>query len=144
MEDGPRIMLVRAGHYSVDQYNLIDLMSLGGFAHDIQLIEDDHAVVSGFIQVVDCAEFTPAHFMQMNPIKMKRYSHYTEEALPMRMKASHAINTGTAFEMAFATIKPVLPEKLQKRVCILCEFLLKVDILPLLKFYIFLTDVCAW
>ena len=117
-EDGPRIMLIRTGHYNVDEYNLYEIMKTSVLGQDLQLLHDDNAVVSGFIQLLDFAEFSPAHFLQLNPTKMKRFSHYAEEALPMRLKASHFFNTGTGFGAAFGTIKPLLPAKVQQKVSV--------------------------
>lgn len=116
-DDGPRLLLIRTGHYDPDVINLYDIMKVNILFNDLMIVEDDNCVVSGFVQLLDFGEFSAKHLFHFQPAKMKRISHYIEEALPIRNKRSHFFNTSSTFESAFSIMKLILPAKVQERVC---------------------------
>lgn len=115
-DDGPRIVLMRPGHYDPDVASMYEIMKVDVLFNDLLLLEDDHCVISGYVHIVDFTGFSAKHMLQFQPAKMKHIVYYTEEALPIRVKASHAFNTGSTFETMYGLIKPFLPSKVQERV----------------------------
>ncbi|XP_061393128.1 alpha-tocopherol transfer protein-like [Musca vetustissima] len=117
-EGGPRLVLMRPGHYNPDLASLYELMKLDLLFKDLIILEDDHVVVGGYVHLIDFAGFSTKHALQFQPAKMKHLIYYTEEALPIRTRAQHLFNTGTAFETIFGMMKPLLPGKVKERIMV--------------------------
>ncbi|XP_055917854.1 uncharacterized protein LOC129950080 [Eupeodes corollae] len=117
-EDGPRILIIRVGAYAADKYTLTEIMRASTALQQLVMQEDDNVVVSGYVQILDFTDVTTAHFFQLNPSFMKRFSVFTEEALPLRMKSAHFINTPIGFETVFNSIKSLMPVKMQERLIV--------------------------
>lgn len=112
----PRIMLVRPGAYNAKIYTIQDVMKVSMIINDIILIEDDTNVVAGQIGIVDLANVTLDHFIQMQPAFVKRMSMMFQDGLPFRQKGIHYINTPPGFETFFRMMKGFLNEKMRSRV----------------------------
>ncbi|XP_065367112.1 alpha-tocopherol transfer protein-like [Calliphora vicina] len=117
-EDGPRIMLIRNGIYDPKKYTLLDIMRVAQACNDILMWEDDYAIVNGFIHIGDLSGWTKEHFYQFNPSHMKKITVYSEEAMPLRPKASLMINVPSVFESIFNMLKPMMSEKQVNRMTI--------------------------
>ena len=115
-ETGPRIAFVRNGHFPADKYNFGDIMRLGMLINDIIIMEDDYAMVNGLVYVMDMSELSTAHFFQMTPSLMKKMTAFSEEAVPLRVKQQHCMNTPAGLEPIFNTFKPMMSAKQQARV----------------------------
>ncbi|XP_075168689.1 alpha-tocopherol transfer protein-like [Haematobia irritans] len=114
-ENGPRICIMRMGLYSCDKYSAEDVMLLFQTLQEIVLLEDDYINVNGVVFIGDFEKATMAHFFQMTPSLAKKMTVFSEEALPIRPKAQHFINTPTGFEPVFNMIKPMMSAKQQSR-----------------------------
>lgn len=82
----------------------------------IMLDQDDDAIVNGFINVLDLKDVTMGHFLQMTPSFAKKMTVFQEEAIPMRTKGTHFINTPAGFDKIFNMFKPMMSKKNQGRV----------------------------
>lgn len=78
--------------------------------------EDDYCVVNGYVQILDMANYTMAHMLQMTPAVIKKMSTFAEDATPIRQRAMHAINAPASLEKFFNTAKSFMPAKQQERV----------------------------
>ncbi|XP_037952691.1 alpha-tocopherol transfer protein-like [Teleopsis dalmanni] len=114
-DNGPRIGIMRMGAYSADEYNFIDILHVGQILQEITLLEDDYANVNGIVHIMDLANVTKGHLFQMTPGTMKKMTVWTEQALPLRPKANHFVNTPTGFDVVFNMVKPMLSQKQQDR-----------------------------
>ncbi|TMW50308.1 hypothetical protein DOY81_004585 [Sarcophaga bullata] len=114
-ENGPRIGIMRMGLYSAEKYSIEDVMSVAAVLQEILLLEDDYANVHGVVFIGDFEKATMGHMFQMTPSVAKKMTVFSEEAVPLRPKASHFINTPAGFEPVFNMIKPMMSEKQQKR-----------------------------
>lgn len=92
-------------------------MRVGNIVREILLLEDDYANVNGVVVIGDMEKSTMAHFFQMTPSIVKKMAVFSEEAIPLRPKAMHFINTPSGFEPLFNTVKPMMSKKVQSRVC---------------------------
>ncbi|XP_037813921.1 alpha-tocopherol transfer protein-like [Lucilia sericata] len=117
-ETGPRIMLVRNGIYDPNKYDFMDIMRVGQAFNEILMWEDDYAIVNGFVHIADLKDWTKEHFFQATPSAMKKITVYSEEAMPLRPKASHVINAPSIFESLFNIFKPMMSEKQLNRMTI--------------------------
>ncbi|XP_062127774.1 uncharacterized protein LOC133840129 [Drosophila sulfurigaster albostrigata] len=114
-DNGPRIAIIRMAAYNPDQYNFVDINLAGGLMHQIVLNEDDDAIVHGTINILDLANVKMGHFVQMTPSFAKKMTVFQEEALPMRTKGTHFINTPGNFDKVFNMFKPMMSKKQQDR-----------------------------
>ncbi|XP_073845991.1 retinol-binding protein pinta-like [Musca autumnalis] len=114
-ESGPRLVLVRNGAYDPSKVSFGELAQVRQLISDIVMMEDDFAVVGGLIFVMDFSQVGASHLFQVNPGVMRKVTQYSEQALPLRIKATHFIDTPSGFEPVFNLVKPLLPEKLQNR-----------------------------
>ncbi|XP_053962519.1 alpha-tocopherol transfer protein-like [Anastrepha ludens] len=117
-ECGPRIAYLRSGVYSADEFKVDDVARAMEGIQEILLLEDDYAMVYGVVSIVDLEKASMAHFMQMTPTSLKKMVVFSEEALPLRTKGTHFINTQSGFETFFNLFKPMLPKKSQKRLSV--------------------------
>ncbi|XP_017478935.1 PREDICTED: alpha-tocopherol transfer protein-like [Rhagoletis zephyria] len=115
MEDGPCLVLMRPGKYDPNKFNMTEILRARFILQDIFLISSDNLIVGGFMQIGDFEDFSMAHFFQISPSLMKRFSLYVEEGMPVSIKGSHFFNTGAVFEKMFAAIKLVMPAKMVER-----------------------------
>lgn len=113
---GPRIILKRIGAYDPGKYKVEEIFQMSSALQDITLLEDDCAMVHGVVGILDASQISLAHMTQMTPALMKRVSVYSEDAVPMRMRATHIINATSAFERVFNMVKPLMSAKKQQRV----------------------------
>lgn len=121
-ETGPRICIMRSGLYPADKYNVEEVMGVANVMQELLMLEDDYANVNGVIFICDFEKASMAHMFQMTPSVMKKMTVYSEEAVPLRPKASHFIHTPTGFEAVFNMVKPMLSVKQQNRVSS-CQFI---------------------
>lgn len=115
-EDGPRIMLIRPGVYSADQFNIKDVMIAGMMINDILMEEDDNLSVAGQVGILDLSNVTMAHFLQFNPQFIKKMTFLSQEASPLRQKGFHYVHTPSGFETIFNLFKSFMSEKNKSRV----------------------------
>lgn len=115
-EAGPRVVLVRNGCYDTAEYSFAEVAQYRQLVQDIILMEDDVAIVGGLIFIMDFGQVGASHFFQVNPSTMRKVSQYSEQALPLRIKATHFIDTPSGFEPVFNLVKPLLSAKIQNRV----------------------------
>lgn len=107
--------IFRMGVTPADKYNITDVMRVGQALQDIAILEDDEAIINGLVFVMDMKGATAGHMFQMTPGLAKKMTAYNEQALPLRPRAQHFINTIPGFETVFNMIKPMMSKKQQGR-----------------------------
>lgn len=107
---------MRNGAYDCNEFSFAEVAQMRQLIQDIALIEDDYAIVGGLIFVMDFSAVTAAHFFQVSPGNMRKVTQYSEKALPLRIKATHFIDTPSGFEPVFNLLKPLMSEKMKNRV----------------------------
>lgn len=112
----PRIMLIRPGAYDAKVFHIQDVMKVSMMINEIMLIEDDRNVIAGQIGIIDLANVTLDHLIQMQPSFVKRMSMLMQEGMPFRQKGIHYINTPFGFEQFFNMFKSFLNDKMKTRV----------------------------
>lgn len=115
-ETGPRIQYIRTGLHPTDRFSFADVMCLANGTQEMVMREDDYCVVNGYVQILDMANYTMAHMLQMTPAVIKKMSTFAEDATPIRQRAMHAINAPASLEKFFNTAKSFMPAKQQERV----------------------------
>ncbi|CRK86620.1 CLUMA_CG000457, isoform A [Clunio marinus] len=114
--DSPRLMLMRPGAFDATKFTMQDVMKISTMVMDISMQEDDNMTVAGQIGIVDLANVTLAHLIQMQPAFIKKMTMMWQDGLPIRQKGVHYINTPKSFEQVFNIIKSFMNEKMRSRV----------------------------
>lgn len=104
------------GLYPADKYNLEEIMGVSNVIQELLMLDDDYACVNGIVFIADFQKTSMAHMFQMTPAIIKKVTVFSEEAIPLRPKASHFFNTPTGFETISNLVKSMLSQKLQNRV----------------------------
>ncbi|KAI8432592.1 hypothetical protein MSG28_013579 [Choristoneura fumiferana] len=94
---------------------LSEVLSVSNCLEKILYMEDDDAVVSGVMAIIDLEGVTMGHFLQMTPLQMKKMTVVGQDATPFRMKGVHYLNTPPGFETVFNAMKALLNEKNKSR-----------------------------
>lgn len=115
-EHGARIILIRQGALPADKYTIEHFIRAVSHLQEIIIREDDHAIISGVISIIDIEDCTTAHVMQMTPSVMKKMSVHAEEAVPLRPQQQHFIHIPSGFETVFNAMRPLMTKKQQNRV----------------------------
>ncbi|XP_017487127.1 PREDICTED: alpha-tocopherol transfer protein-like [Rhagoletis zephyria] len=117
-EHGPRIILIRQGQLPAEKYKFDEFARAISHIQEIIIRDDDYAIISGMVSIIDVERATPAHVMQMTPSIMKKMSVQAEEAVPLRPKQQHFIHTPSGFETFFNLLKPMMTKKQQERISV--------------------------
>ena len=112
----PKLMLFRPGAYDAHRFTIQEVMKVSTMMNDILMIEDDNLIVAGQIGVVDLADVTLAHLIQMQPSFAKKMTMLMQDGSPIRQKGIHYINAPTGFEQLFNLFKSFMNEKMRLRV----------------------------
>jgi CRAL/TRIO domain len=91
----PRVMLFRPGAYDASIYNMPEIMKVSTMVNDILMVEDDNMMVAGQVGVIDLANVTFAHLIQMQPAFIKKMTMLMQEGSPIRQKGIHYINVNS-------------------------------------------------
>lgn len=113
--DGARVGIFRMGNAPADKYTITDVMRVGQAMQDITILEDDDALINGLIFIMDMKGATASHLFQMTPGMAKKHTAFTEQALPLRPRAQHFVNTIPGFDTIFNMVKPMMSKKQQGR-----------------------------
>lgn len=114
--DSPRIILVRPGIFDPQVFTIQDAMRVTTMMLDYMLNEDDNFVIAGQIGILDLSGVTIQHFLQFNPVFIKKMTVLTQDAAPGRQKGLHWINTPRGFEKVFNLFTSFMNEKNRSRV----------------------------
>jgi CRAL/TRIO domain len=112
----PRIILIRPGIFDPNLYTIQDAMRVTSMMLDILLNEDDNFIIAGQVGVLDLNGVTLQHFLQYNPVFIKKMMVITQDAAPGRMKGLHWINCPRGFDQVFNLFTSFMNEKNRSRV----------------------------
>lgn len=114
--DGPRIILMRVGAYDTSKFSIYDIFRAQSLVNSIAMYEDDNMVVAGQVGFIDMQNASMSHLLQMTPSLMKKLALMSQEAVPIRMKGYHHVNSPKGFETLFNMFKAFMNEKNKNRV----------------------------
>ncbi|EDV98113.1 alpha-tocopherol transfer protein [Drosophila grimshawi] len=113
--DGPRIHISRYAYYDSNQYSIAEVMQVNTMLGEIQIREDDNAMVSGFVEIIDMKGVTAGHMFQFDAMLIKKLAVLGDKALPYRPKGFHFINAPSIAEKAMSIAKSLMSDKIRKR-----------------------------
>ena len=78
-EDTPRLILCVQGGFDPNEYKIEELLKVWFMIMDLMMIEDDHMIVVGQLNVMDLKKSTLAHFTMFNPTMLKKLTMQMQE-----------------------------------------------------------------
>ncbi|CAH2104810.1 unnamed protein product [Euphydryas editha] len=114
----PRVILYRIGQIDIKKYTLIDVLSVLVLQEQICFMEDDNLVVAGTINVIDLKGAKLGHYTQTSFKQLKNLVTANQDAMPIRIKAMHYLNTPYFFETFFSIARVFMSEKIRNRIMI--------------------------
>ncbi|CAH4004614.1 unnamed protein product [Pieris brassicae] len=111
----PRAILIRAGRFDMNKYDVTDIMCILYYMVQILVMEDDAASIVGTIIVVDYEGCTMSHLTLVNPSVLRKLVAVSQDSLPLRLKGSHHLNVPTGVEIVFKLVSGFLNSKAKER-----------------------------
>uniref|UniRef100_A0A1B0C811 CRAL-TRIO domain-containing protein n=1 Tax=Lutzomyia longipalpis TaxID=7200 RepID=A0A1B0C811_LUTLO len=108
---GPRIFLNRVSAFDPNKYSIYELMKVASMINDIAIMEDDNAVISGHIDIMDLKDLTMAHYSVFTPTVLKKLIMIAQQATPLHQKEIHYLHLPATMNTLFNVFKKYLTEK---------------------------------
>ncbi|XP_022224662.2 alpha-tocopherol transfer protein-like [Drosophila obscura] len=112
---GPRIQITNYENFDPKVFKLVDLFRYQTMLSEMSIWEDDHANVSGYIEIIDMAKLSLSFVAQLDFNLIKRMGVFAEKAQPTRIKGIHFINCPKEAVALLNLAKGLMPSKLQQR-----------------------------
>ncbi|KAL0129291.1 hypothetical protein PUN28_004178 [Cardiocondyla obscurior] len=109
-KEGYKIIYGRLIDYEPSHFVYNDLMKYFSMVVDLWLYIEGTA--KGHVIVIDMANVTFAHAARLSPLGIKKYLYYLQEALPVRLKGLHFINTNAVMDIVLSMMKPFMKKEL--------------------------------
>ncbi|XP_034652715.1 alpha-tocopherol transfer protein-like isoform X2 [Drosophila subobscura] len=113
--DGPRIHISRYGLYDSKKYSIAEVVQVSTMMGEIQIREDDNAMISGFVEIIDMKGVGAGHIFQFDAVLVKKLAVLGDKALPYRPKGFHFVNAPASAETMMSIAKSLMSEKIRKR-----------------------------
>jgi len=114
--DGPRIHISRYGQYDSKKYSIAEVVQVNTMLGEIQIREDDNAMISGFVEIIDMKGVGAGHLFQFDAVLVKKLAVLGDKAYPYRPKGFHFVNAPSSAEKFMSIAKSLMSEKIRKRV----------------------------
>ncbi|SPP74024.1 alpha-tocopherol transfer protein [Drosophila guanche] len=112
---GPRIVITNYEKFDPKVFKLLDLFRYQTMLSEQSIWEDDHANVSGNIEIIDMGKLSMSFLAQLDFNLIKRMGVFAEKAQPTRIKGIHLINCPKEAVALLNLAKGLMPSKLQQR-----------------------------
>jgi len=109
-EEGYKIVYTRLIDYEPSCFIYNDVMKYFSMVIDLWLYTEGTA--KGHVIVIDMTGVTFAHAGRLSPIGIKKYLYYLQEAIPIRLKGLHFINTNAVMDIILSMMKPFMKKEL--------------------------------
>ncbi|XP_070563619.1 alpha-tocopherol transfer protein-like [Ptychodera flava] len=113
-KEGRTVILFRIGKWDPDRYSSDSVLTAFLMTYD-KLLEDEELQVNGIVFVQDLEGMSLKMMTKMKPSDSKRSMDLFVNAIPLRFKAAHYVRQPEIFATVFAMSKPLMPEKMMKR-----------------------------
>ncbi|XP_024888293.1 uncharacterized protein LOC112465123 [Temnothorax curvispinosus] len=111
-KEGYKLVYSRLIDYEPSRFVYNDVMKYFSMVVDLWLYTEGTA--EGHIIIIDMADVTFAHAGRLSPMGIKRYLYYLQEAIPIRLKGLHFINTNAVMDIILSMMKPFMKKELME------------------------------
>lgn len=109
-KEGYKLIYSRLINYEPSRFVFTDSMKFFSMVMDLWLYTEGTA--EGHVIIIDMEGVTFAHAGRLSPIAIKKYLYYLQEAIPIRLKGLHFINTNAVMDIILAMMKPFMKKEL--------------------------------
>lgn len=109
-KEGYKLIYGRLIDYEPSRFVYNDIMKYFSMVIDLWLYTEGTA--EGHIIIIDMIGVTFAHAARLNPLGIKKYLYYLQEAIPIRLKGLHFINTNAVMDIILSMMKPFMKKEL--------------------------------
>ncbi|KRT79165.1 CRAL-TRIO domain containing protein [Oryctes borbonicus] len=114
---GRRVLICRTGgNWNPSKVTTNQLLRIFYLLHLAALLEPE-TQVRGIVVVMDVKDLGMSQIRAFTPSFAKKLTSFVQEAFPLRLKEFHVVNNSMIFKIVWQIVKPLLNEKLNKRVC---------------------------
>ncbi|XP_037944184.1 alpha-tocopherol transfer protein-like [Teleopsis dalmanni] len=113
--DGPRVVMIRANQFDMQIHSIMDVFRVGSMYTDFLLYEDDNAIVSGYVLIMDLGDLKKDVVLSFQPSFARDLVILANKCSPSRMRGFHFLKVPTIFETCFNMVKSVISAKLRER-----------------------------
>jgi len=112
---GRRVVIGRIGNLDPAKYRIETFFKLNQLLAEYVLM-DEQTQICGAVFISDMGGMTASHAAQMTPTVAKKAMMTFQDAMPLRMKGGHYINTPAIFDVIFPVMKAFMKSKFLSRV----------------------------
>ncbi|XP_067214846.1 alpha-tocopherol transfer protein-like [Linepithema humile] len=111
-KEGYKLIYARLINYEPSRFVYTEIMKYFTMVMDLWLYTEGTA--EGHVIIIDMEHVTFAHAGRLSPIAIKKYLYYLQEAIPIRLKGLHFINTNAVMDIILAMMKPFMKKELME------------------------------
>ncbi|XP_071557673.1 alpha-tocopherol transfer protein-like [Temnothorax nylanderi] len=111
-KEGYKLIYSRLIDYEPSRFVYNDVMKYISMVIDLWLYTEGTA--EGHIIITDMAGVTFAHAGRFSPMGIERYLYYLHEAIPIRLKGLHFVNTNAVMDIILSMMKPFMKKELME------------------------------
>ncbi|XP_055707183.1 alpha-tocopherol transfer protein-like [Phlebotomus papatasi] len=108
---GPRIYLNRISVFDPNKFSILEILKVASMMNDVAIMDDDNAVISGHVDIMDIKDLTSAHYMAFTPSVLKKLILIAQQATPLHQKEIHYLNLPSSMMTLFNIFKKYLTEQ---------------------------------
>lgn len=109
-KEGYKLVYGRLINYEPSHFVYNDVMKYFSMVVDLWLYTEGTA--EGHVIIIDMTGVTFAHAGRLSPMGIKKYLYYLQEAIPIRLKGLHFINTNAVMDIILSMMKPFIKKEL--------------------------------
>ncbi|KAG7196746.1 hypothetical protein KM043_014005 [Ampulex compressa] len=109
-KEGYKILFGKLIDTDPSKYVLNDAVKAFFMVYDLYALK--LGTCPGYAYVADAAGLSLGHLGRLNPLALKKFIYFIQDAAPIRLKAIHIINTPPALELLMNMIKPFMKKEL--------------------------------
>ncbi|XP_032452315.1 uncharacterized protein LOC100118942 [Nasonia vitripennis] len=107
--EGYRVFYARLVNFEVERFIYYDGLKLFNMLLDLWLIEN--GTMKGHVLVCDIVGVQMSHVLRIPPVGVKKYLFYLQEAVPLRIKSLHFMNTTSVIDFILGLMKPFMKKE---------------------------------
>lgn len=115
---GERILILKVGGYDPTRIKPQDFYKYATMVIDVMILEDDGFTIAGVQAILNMENSGMGHYLRYSyhPNLLRKLFYSMMRAYPVRPKGVHFTNVPATFGFLYRLVRPLIPEKIKKRV----------------------------
>ncbi|KAI4500330.1 hypothetical protein M0802_004747 [Mischocyttarus mexicanus] len=114
--EGRMVVLIRVAAHNPSKHKLADMLKASLMILDLAIREDESISLHGIIALLDLANISLGHALQLTPNVIKKLVHAWQGCYPLRIQALEFINSPTYINVVLNVFKSFMTTKLKQRI----------------------------